>query len=92
MFAHKLVPRPLRHWALARMAKTLSFHKILNLSEAKIRSTKMTNVSRQGRKSVISEFYDEIVFQDPTQNMYTLLTISRWVNLATEYLVTRRSA
>ena len=26
MFAHKLVPRPPRHWALAQTAKTLSFH------------------------------------------------------------------
>ncbi len=29
MFAHKLVPRHLRHWALTQMAKTLSFHKYM---------------------------------------------------------------
>merc|ERR1719351_526144 len=36
----------------------------------------------QGRKSVISECYDEVIFQDPTQYMYTLLTTTRKLTLA----------
>ena len=36
----------------------------------------------QGRKSVISECYDEVIFQDPTQYMYTLLTTTRKLTLS----------
>ena len=36
----------------------------------------------QGRKSVISEVYDEVIFQDPTQYMYTLLTTTRKLTLS----------
>ena len=31
----------------------------------------------QGRQAVVSEFYDEIVFQDPTQTMHSLLKNAR---------------
>ena len=31
----------------------------------------------QGRKSVVSEFYEEIIFQDPTPYMHNLLTTTR---------------
>ena len=36
----------------------------------------------QGRKSVISECYDEIIFQDPTQLLYTLLMTNRKLTLS----------
>ena len=36
----------------------------------------------QGRKTVVSEFYDEIIFQDPTQNMHALLTTARPLTLS----------
>jgi len=36
----------------------------------------------QGRKTVVSEFYDELVFQDPTQYMHTLLTTTRALTLS----------
>ena len=41
-----------------------------------------TTAMIQGRKSVISECYDEIIFQDPTHYMYTLLTTTRKLTLA----------
>ena len=36
----------------------------------------------QGRKSVIAEVYDEVILQDPTQYMYTLLTTTRKLTLS----------
>ena len=47
-----------------------------------IDSSTTTTAVIQGRKSVISECYDEVIFQDPTQYMYTLLTTTRKLTLS----------
>lgn len=40
-----------------------------------------SSILLQGRKTVISEFYDEIIFQDPTANLLTLLNTTRPMTL-----------
>jgi len=38
-------------------------------------------LQKQGNKVVISEYYDEIIFQDPTQFIHPLLTSTRQISL-----------
>ncbi|KAG8439656.1 hypothetical protein GDO86_005725 [Hymenochirus boettgeri] len=38
-----------------------------------------------GKKTVVSEFYDEMIFQDPTAMMQQLLTTSRQLTLVSEF-------
>jgi len=38
-------------------------------------------LQKQGNKVVVSEFYDEIIFQDPTQFIHPLLTSTRQISL-----------
>lgn len=40
-----------------------------------------TNIILLGKKNLVSEFYDEIIFQDPTAMMQQLLTSSRQLTL-----------
>ena len=51
-------------------------------STSPIDSSTTTTAVIQGRKSVIAEVYDEVIFQDPTQYMYTLLTTTRKLTLS----------
>ncbi|XP_040570250.1 YEATS domain-containing protein 4 [Lepeophtheirus salmonis] len=40
-------------------------------------SSNSSEILLQGKKAVVSEYYDEVIFQDPTQYIYTLLTTTR---------------
>ena len=51
-------------------------------STSSVDSSTTTTAVIQGRKSVIAEVYDEVIFQDPTQYMYTLLTTTRKLTLS----------
>ena len=51
-------------------------------STSPVDSSTTTTAVIQGRKSVIAEVYDEVIFQDPTQYMYTLLTTTRKLTLS----------
>ena len=56
--------------------KPVTFYHVLKLFHTQPGDTGSQTSSAvvQGRKTVVSEFYDEIIFQDPTQNMHALLT------------------
>lgn len=71
------------HFHDAAAEKPVTVYHVLKLFHAQSGEVQATSSSMvQGRKTVVSEFYDEIVFQDPTQYMHTLLTTTRPLTLS----------
>ncbi len=58
--------------------RPITFYHVLKLFHS---PTGTSTAVVQGRKTVISEYYDEIIFQEPTQYIHTLLTTTRPITL-----------
>jgi len=71
------------HFHDSAAEKPVTVYHVLKLFHAHSGEAAATSSSMvQGRKTVVSEFYDEIVLQDPTQYMHTLLTTTRPLTLS----------
>lgn len=75
------------HFHDAAAEKAVTVYHVLKLfhassGESSASTSTTSSALVQGRKTVVSEFYDEIVFQDPTQYMHTLLTTTRPLTLS----------
>jgi len=69
------------HFHDAAAEKPITVYHVLKLFHAQTGDS-TSKAMVQGRTTVVSEFYDEIVFQDPTQYMHTLLTTTRPLTLS----------
>ena len=64
--------------------KFVTFYHVLKLfhTQPGDEGAQTSAVVVQGKKTVVSEFYDEIVFQDPSPNLHALLTTTRPLTLS----------
>ena len=64
--------------------KPVTFYHLLKLfhTQPGDTGTQTSSAMVQGKKTVVSESYDEIIFQDPTPNMNTFLTTARPLTLS----------
>lgn len=57
--------------------RPITFYHVLKLFHSTGADSNTTQALVQGRKTVVSECYDEIIFHEPTQYIHTLLTVTR---------------